>query len=202
MIDTGASGFFTIPSSKIKILPAYKKNNYAESNGSLTTGLYGGKGNDTVIGVSLFEMGDLKFSHLAMITNHTENGIMTIGKDFLDDYKVSIDFRNEQLYLTPIPHSKESSYPVYTFGFGISKDNTKATRVSGIWKNSNAAQAGIEAGDEIVSINETQTYELSMLQMMDLFLDKEQLQVTFKKKSGEIKQATIKREDLSKRVNR
>ena len=201
MIDTGAPGFFSIPSSKIKKLPAYKNNNFAESNGNLTTGLYGGKGNDTIVGVSLFEMSNLKISNLAMITNHFEDGIMTIGKDFLDDYKVSIDFLNDQLYLTPISHPKELSYPIYTFGFGIGKDDTETTRVSGIWENASAAQTGVEIGDEVISINETQAGDLSMLQMMDLFRDKEQLQVTFKKESGEIKQAIIKREDLSKRVN-
>jgi predicted aspartyl protease len=200
MIDTGDPGFFSVPSSKIKKLPAYKNNNFAESNGSLTTGLFGGKGNDTVVGVSLFEMNNMKISNLAMITNHSEDGIMTIGKDFLDDYKVSIDYRNEQLYLTPIPQSTKPSYPIYTFGFGFAKDDNETTRVNGIWENSINAPAGIEIGDEVISINNLQVNDLSMLRMMDLFLEEEQLHVTFKKYSGEIKQAIIKREDLTTRV--
>lgn len=202
MIDTGYSGNFSVPFSKLIKLPAYKNNQFIESDGSLSHGLFGSDKNDIVVGVSQFEMGNISLFNLAMASNHSEDGIMTIGKDFLDNYKVTIDYKNTNLYLTPVLEQSDDKYPIYTYGFGMETDKKEVTRVNGIWKNSPGVKAGIEKGDEIVSINGQRVNKLGMLQLMDLFWDKPEIAVTYISQSGERRKVTVNREDLSKRFSR
>lgn len=201
MIDTGDPRNFTFPVAKLNKLPGYKNKQYVESDGSLLQGINGTKGNDVVVNVKQLKLASIQVSDFAMITNQTKEGIMTIGKDFLDNYQVSIDYPNSTLYLTQIK-SGDESYPIFSYGFGFDKNERGMVKVKGIWPGSPGANAGIELGDEIVSINSTGTDNLSLLSIMKIFMEQPEIQVIFKKPSGEQNKVSLHREDLSQRVNR
>jgi len=148
IFDTGSTGEITLSASAFKTIRKKDPNfKFLRGIGSSSAGLYG-KGNDTnyLAKVDMLKMGTLS------LANHTiefkrKDG--NLGSAFFKDYIVTLDWHQKKIWFVPQPKTEQQWE---TFGFSVSKDNTKLV-VSYLIENSPATIAGIKLGDEVVSVN-------------------------------------------------
>lgn len=76
-----------------------------------------------------------------------------LGSDFLRQFEVTFDLSHALLYLRPDTGFRPDPYKYVTIGIQFAKDTSGAFSVVSVWKNSPAAQAGIEAGDRIAAVD-------------------------------------------------
>jgi predicted metalloprotease with PDZ domain len=75
-----------------------------------------------------------------------------IGKHFLKQYIVTLDWKNQQIMLSPSNSVKDDS--LMSFGLSIYFVDEKLV-IGTIYKNSSASQMGLTIGDQIIAINGT-----------------------------------------------
>jgi C-terminal processing protease CtpA/Prc len=75
-----------------------------------------------------------------------------LGNDFLQRFRVLVDFKNLKLYLTPDAVFTEDASKWIGMGIGIGFADTIVI-VTDLYTLSPASQAGIKVDDEIVSVN-------------------------------------------------
>jgi len=148
IFDTGSSGEITLSASTFKTIRKKNQNfKFLRGIGSSSAGLYG-KGNDTNY---LAKVDVLKMGTLSLINHTTEfkrkDG--NLGSAFFKDYIVTLDWSQKKIWFLPQPKTEQEWE---TFGFSVSKDNTKLI-VSYLIENSPATIAGIKLGDEVISVN-------------------------------------------------
>ncbi len=75
------------------------------------------------------------------------------GSDFLREFEVTFDLSHALLYLKPDTGFRPDPYKYVTIGIQFAKDTSGAFTVVSVWKNSPAAEAGIEPGDRIAALD-------------------------------------------------
>ena len=85
-----------------------------------------------------------------------------LGSDFLRQFEVTFDLANSRLFLKKDPRFKRDPYRYTTIGIQFAKDAREQYIVMGVWKNSPAKEAGIQAGDRIDSVNGRPSKGLSL----------------------------------------
>ena len=94
-----------------------------------------------------------------------KNGV--IGNKFLENFIVTIDWKENNVYLLPIkkyqPIGNQLSYGI-NYGF-----NNEKLIVGGIWKNSVAEKQGIKIGDQIIAVNGKISTNLSQEEICNFF---------------------------------
>ena len=76
-----------------------------------------------------------------------------LGSDFLSQFEVTFDLRHALLYLKPDARFRPDPYKYVTIGIQFAKDTSGSFTVVSVWKNSPAAEAGIEPGDRIAALD-------------------------------------------------
>jgi S1-C subfamily serine protease len=82
-----------------------------------------------------------------------------IGIEFIKHFVVTIDWPENQLYLTPI-EGREMKHNIQTFGLTYGHFDG-AMRVASIYGGSDAEKKGIEIGDPVIEINGNRVDNLS-----------------------------------------
>jgi len=85
------------------------------------------------------------------------NNYNLLGSEVAKYFIVTLNFKDEELILTPYTHIENS---FETFGFSINLDSNKIY-VGKIFNGLNAQKAGLQLNDEIISLNGKQLSELS-----------------------------------------
>jgi len=76
-----------------------------------------------------------------------------LGSEFLRQFEVTFDLSHALLYLKPDTGFRPDPYKYVTIGIQFAKDTSGAFTVVSVWKNSPAAEAGIEPGDRIAAVD-------------------------------------------------
>ena len=84
-----------------------------------------------------------------------------LGSDFLRQFEVTFDLHHALLYLKPDTGFRPDPYKYVTIGIQFAKDTSGAFTVVSVWKNSPAAEAGIEPGDRIATVDGQNVEDLS-----------------------------------------
>ncbi len=147
IFDTGSTGAITLAGPAFK--KALAKNpsiKYVRGVGSNSAGLYGA-GFDTSYAAKVnLKMGTLSLPNQP-IEAKREKG--NLGSAFFKNYVVTMDWKHSRIYFVP-QDNRTSGWE--TFGFAVTRKNN-GLAISFLYENSPAAIAGIQRGDEIVSIN-------------------------------------------------
>ncbi|MBR9922269.1 MAG: PDZ domain-containing protein [Bacteroidetes bacterium] len=158
LLDTGASLTMLLHNGtkeEIKTPPGVIPGNIGKGLGGFLEG-YVGRSKSTTIG---------PFTLSGMVTNYQElnpemdttylhgrNGIL--GNLVLDRFTIIIDYFREELYLKPNRHFDDRfEYDRSGIVAFASGKQLKTITVSSVLKDSPAGEAGIEPGDEILSVN-------------------------------------------------
>ena len=119
---------------------------------------------ETLKGLSAFEqrvvslaeltLGDLVLHDYEIFVNDSppESSEAAIGNDFLRHFVVTFDWPGHMLYLEPIDRPQDMSPRLEGYGFQ-SMAQGQSLWVTGLYHPSPAADAGLQVGDQIVSIN-------------------------------------------------
>ena len=104
-----------------------------------------------------------------IVTNSDRDG--TIGSQILSRFNYFIDTKNKFIYFKP-NGTFTNLFKYNIAGIEISQiiPFVPQTEVIKVWENSPAAQAGIQVGDQIMEINGTKTYQLTISEIKDFFM--------------------------------
>jgi len=114
----------------------------------------------TVAGLSLATAGALSAAD--------NDGV--IGNEVLQRFKMTLDYSGKRMWLEPNTHLTDA-FPSDTSGLEIESggDNCRVFRVTTVADKSPAAEAGIQAGDELVAIDNVPAPQFSLSQIYKLF---------------------------------
>lgn len=107
-----------------------------------------------------------------------------LGNNILDRFHVFIDFLNNDLYLKPNPNN-DKAYNFSKLGFRYTDRSLtkKSWIVTGLYKNSNAENAGLQIDDEIISVNGIDIQRIPFLQQDDFFKEIDKLSLVIIRKA-------------------
>lgn len=111
-----------------------------------------------------------------------------LGADIINRFDMILDYKKKKLYLKPNQYYKDA-FDVPLIGFSIKKSNQKVI-IGDVIQDTEAAQKGIESGDEILSINGTTHTTLKPYREL-LKNEGQTVKILIKKKSGEQKEITF-----------
>ncbi len=152
-IDTGYNGSLSL--SRIEFQKLRNKNKitqYVTGNGSTSVGVYGA-GKPTIFHKGLINemtFGNLKLNNTVVTFAGLDQKL--IGMNFLKKYRVIFNWNSKKIKMIEITPFKNSK--VNTYGFGPSFKENKLY-VKSVIKKSSAAKNGLQLGDQILTINDT-----------------------------------------------
>jgi hypothetical protein len=116
-----------------------------------------------------FELGNIKIDNILCLFGELPQllSMPLIGKDFLSQFKIIINYPKDEIMLLPYPDMNFNNN-LFSIGInpGITADNK--AMVEGIWKNSPADKANIQVGDIIVSFNSQHVTPANLIELMKI----------------------------------
>ncbi len=160
MLDFGFGGFVSL-TEKDGINLSSQGMVEIEGEGSVSAN---GVVNESIFIKSLdnFEIGNMSIpnevAHYAKSNNYN-----LIGTEIAKHFIVTLNFKDKELFLTPIDKMEE---PKLSFGFNLNR-NDKNMYVSRVYKDGSADKKGLKLNDVIISINDEKFNEASYCDFYD-----------------------------------
>ena len=165
-IDTGYPGI-GLPTEIIHKLKEFKAGEVLESDGSLSSGVFGSSDKDYLLRMDSLSLGKLEFTNVPCSSSETHE--VLIGEKALSHFLVTLDYPAGEMVLKRYENDKFETN-VYGWGLALKRDENRMV-VKGLLKGSPAARSGIKVGDEVFTVNSKDASQLSMLDLMALSLD-------------------------------
>jgi len=203
VIDTGCSYSLVGHSEQFQKLRKGNPDPYIKGSGQAYSGLYGGCEDRIYISqIYDFQVGNLKVKKIPMAFG--SHPAYLLGNGFLKHFIVTFDWGEKELKLYKIPETTiRTSY--YSFGLGYQYRDGQV-RVSFLWENSPATEAGLQIGDRIIQINGKDVSALIpdeycdfLFESDDLDTDKAQELNLVVLKDGREENMVLRKADLFKR---
>jgi len=106
-----------------------------------------------------FQLGDFSLENPVFVLHSSSTGIGAfekldgiIGNNILERFTVTLDYRNQRCYFEKSGRFDDPFHPDRS-GIALTRTDEGGTRVYAVVPGSPAFKAGLEAGDEIVSVN-------------------------------------------------
>jgi len=136
-----------------------------------------------------------------VVPSGAHDKLAVFGRDFLSNFLVTLDFINNRLYLTTVKNKTVSS-EFYSFGFIPRRHKSGEISIKGIWQNSPADSAGLNLGDEILSINGIASEKITRNQMHDLLFSTDSKSISLSiSRNSSVENISLKRQNLLKLDN-
>jgi predicted aspartyl protease len=200
IIDCGNGGSILIPKNDIKKSNLLKYNTYICSKGFGSAGAMGvDKKNDSskidyLINLKCFDIDSLHCSNLLAQSTNSNTGL--IGYDFLSQFKVIINYPEKQLILIPFNQPVNFENNRNETGFGAIKTDEGNFKVINVWEKSQADNAEIKIGDEILELNSTKTNDLTNKSFRSILKDDKINQYDLLIKSNGIERKVVLKKQL------
>ena len=147
MLDYGFGGFISLTENTAKKI---LKSSIQEIDGEGTIGANGMSEDHIFYGpIKSLEVGKKTFDNQIAYFSKPNNYNL-IGSEISKYFIVTLNFREEELYLTPYADTVEEKYE--TFGFALNM-NESGVYVSKLHSNSNAKELGLRLDDKVSMIN-------------------------------------------------
>ena len=193
LLDTGAelnAWFQTSTDKSIQLPSKWIQGTIGEGFNGIITGKYGH------IPQICFGPFCLKNPIVSFPDSMTINSIMaiskrdgTIGSQLLSRFNLFIDYNQRKFFFKPNENFK-NRYSYNVAGIEVIQINPYVTlsEVLNVWSNSPAELAGVKSGDQIVEINGTKAFELTLSEIRKIFEtpSKTPLNLTLKRDDKEI----------------
>jgi hypothetical protein len=153
MIDTGSPFAFVMPLSFEKTLCGSTTTPCLKSTGTLVKWPSTDPPHNCLTRLSTLCLGDMVIRNLPVLLTDLPMMVGTplLGRDFLDRYRIELDYPSEQLFLSPV-EGRDHENNVYSAGIGL-KERDGTVIVSGFWEGSPAASSGLEPGARVFELN-------------------------------------------------
>ncbi len=195
MLDLGSSTLFTLTEKTALKCASDKK--LIEIEGMRSEG-----GNGTVAQMGnifkadAFEISSIKYKNQPILYSHAIVDNL-IGNPIIQDFIVTLNFKNNEMYLLPIA-GKTLKEGWEAFGFSAEYKNEKIL-VSSIFKGLSADKAGLKVDDEIIAVNgqkiNCENYCDCMLDISKMLTENTKLVIDLKSGQSE-RQLTILKEQV------
>jgi len=162
LIDLGMRGGIEISSSTFeKLLEQNKVTRQLEGHGNYSAGMfgYGEPQTDKFAIVDKINIGSKRFVN-QLITFVEEESTQKIGNQFLQNFKVILDWEHETVYF--IREKDEFNSDLSHFGFKAIYRKTGKVEVGYIFKKSKADSLGLKLSDQIIQINDINCRNISL----------------------------------------
>lgn len=116
-----------------------------------------------------------------------------LGADIINRFDMILDYKKKKLHLKPNQYYKDA-FDVPLVGFSIKKSDKKVV-IGDVIENTEAAQKGIQSGDQLLSINGTSHTDLKPYREL-LKKEGKTVQLALKKASGKVENIKLKLESL------
>lgn len=83
----------------------------------------------------------------------SENFGGILGSDILRRFEITFDLHNNVIFLKPDTNYKSDPYRYVTIGIQIAKNDAGIFQIMSVWKDSPAAEVGLQSGDLIKAVN-------------------------------------------------
>lgn len=169
MIDTGSPYLIVCPLSLMEDTNFLKGRNYIKSRGIMAKWPISDIDKNYLIRFKSLKMGSLEILNIPVLFANTGDAL--VGRDFLAQFIVTINYPAKELILRP--HGKPD-FKNNLFSTGLALEKTEGndrTRVKGLWENSPADKSGIQVGDEVLEINSKNAKDLSLFEIMSILED-------------------------------
>ncbi|MBT3581641.1 PDZ domain-containing protein [bacterium] len=209
LIDTGFGGNVLIPYNFIKKL------NYSETDknlinavGIIKQGIFSTQQDKNKFALSrinsLSISPESKPFKNSLVYFNTRNlpalkNIVLLGKDFLANFLVTIDYINNELILNPknMPPNQKHKSNIFATGLAIQQNEKKEFMITGLWENSPAYKAGLLVGDQLIKINNSSMDTLSIDYIFKQLNDEKTKQILLTvKRDNKILEYNLKKEFL------
>ncbi len=162
--DTGSKGFLTFSSASLlsqvdsgEAVPIYRHSISPIKKTEKDIETY------HLVQLKTFKLGEKTFHDLPVgvyrIEDEKEGARGSIGIEFMKHFVVTIDWPENQIYLTPI-EDREMKHNIRTFGLTYGYFDG-AVRVASLYGGSDAEKKGIKIGDPVIEINGHRIDDLS-----------------------------------------
>jgi len=173
LVDSGASHALTLFSSSSQKLEIPEKSIYTYIGVGLSGDIYGniGRTKSIEIGSHTFKQPLVTYPDASSVqlSNYQKDRSGSIGADLLKRFTVIFDYRNKEMLIRPNAYFK-SEFKFNLSGIDLTTPypDVPVYEVTKIRKGSPAWIAGLEEGDQIVSINGVETSEYSLSNLVQL----------------------------------
>ncbi|MBC9813509.1 aspartyl protease family protein [Crocinitomicaceae bacterium CZZ-1] len=151
-MDTGSVGFLSTDSESYNGLKSENQILAERSSyGASSVGLFGTSENDTIRQVLVKELSMGNLSVTGQVIDMKRSKSSLLGMSFLRNYLVTIDWKNNLVYL--YPQGEFQNAYAESFGISLFKEGDKMV-VSLIADGSSAQQQGIKVGDVVLRVND------------------------------------------------
>jgi len=131
-------------------------------------------------------VGGLKLEHVVCLFGELPAmlSMPLIGSDLLSQFRLVIDYPRDELMLIPYDDVQpmDNSFSI-GLRFDVSEENE--VFVKGVWDGSPAAEAGIEIGDVIVSLDSKPVTRDNLIGLIDMMRDDDTESITLEVRRGE-----------------
>ncbi|NDK54381.1 aspartyl protease family protein [Pontibacter fetidus] len=188
VVDTGASHSLSLylpTNERLKLPPKVME---AYLGRGLSGDINGKIGRLNSMSIGRYEFADLPASYpdeeAIRVALKVANRNGNLGSDILKRFTVIFDYPHNRLVLLPNRKYKQPfSYNIAGFEVSTPMPGFKVYVVSNVSKNSAAQQAGIKAGDQLISINGQDCQEMDLNNILDMLEGRpgQQLRLTLKR---------------------
>ena len=95
-------------------------------------------------------------------------GVNCIGMGLLTRLNMAVDFRKQQVYLDSNSSTPVGEFPLNASGIGFVYVSNEAIRVEDVRKDSPGSRAGVQPGDEVLSIDGKTPADLSLNELLEI----------------------------------
>ena len=148
--DSGNNKPLNLPDSLFMRSEDYKNGHYALSNGVVGYSLYSKNTSHSYRTVSNVTLGGHLFTDVVLDAQPSTQ--MLIGTPFIRDRETILDWEHHKIYFTSLPETGKGEDSRHSMGLSFSEEED-SIKVDHLWKGSAADKAGIQIGDEVISIN-------------------------------------------------
>jgi predicted aspartyl protease len=200
MIDTGQPFALVLPLSFLDKTGALKQKDTLKAKGVIVRWPSTKLPDNYLSRITSLEADRLRMNNL--VTLYAELPAMLsvalLGKDFLSQFLVKINYPRNEILLLPEPAGKANDN-LFSAGLSIELDAENNIVVRGVWEKSSADRAHIEVGDRILEFNSKKLTLESIQEFNHLLQDEkvEDIEVVVKNDKGQRK-ILLKKENLFK----
>lgn len=131
-------------------------------------------------------VGGLKLEHVVCLFGELPAmlSMPLIGNDLLSQFRLVIDYPRDELMLIPY-HDVNIKDNMFSIGLRFDVSDENEVFVKGVWDGSPAAEAGVEIGDVIVSLDSKPLIQDSLIELVDMMRDDDTKSITLEVRRGE-----------------